>query len=620
MAPPAFGRYKISEEIGRGSMGVVYRATDPAIGRTVAIKVINEGYLDSVGVEASEYFERFKREAEVAGRLNHPCIAKIFDLGPNFIVMEYVDGQDLAALLRAPTRQRLSEALDIVTQIAGALDHAHANGVIHRDVKPANVLVQANGAVKVMDFGLARIDSSTLTAAGEILGSASYMAPEIVKGRPATRHSDIFSLGVVAYELMTGDRPFGGASISAIIHSIVQATPRPIHAVNLSLPQDYDAIFARVLSKEPDDRYASAGEFARALVLKKWADHDPTLLAPLPEISTEATTERDGRQIRAAALAAATSPSDESPAARPPRPVEATIILGAPLSGSPPAPAAPQRDPAPRARRSNGLLWGVLGCGAVLLLVVLAAVALLVGHFRSQQASVPASASAIPSAPEETLPPAAAEPPATASAAGASSEPPIRSSPPETPARLRVTSAPEGARVLVGGRVRGTTPLALDLPPGPTSIVVDKAGFRAWRRNVRLTPGSEETLRAELEAKPQAPPPPRQVAAATPSPPPLTKVGDLVALTPDVIPPKRLSGPSPDMPRSLPRVKSATVLVRFVVTEEGKVEDPTIVESAGPALDEACLDAVRKWRYSPALKNDVRVRVGQQARFRFEMR
>jgi eukaryotic-like serine/threonine-protein kinase len=620
MAPPTFGRYKISEEIGRGSMGVVYRAIDPAIGRTVAIKVINESYLDSVGVEPSEYFERFKREAEVAGRLNHPAIAKIFDLGPNFIVMEYIDGRDLAALLQAPTPQHLSEALDIVTQIAGALDHAHANGVIHRDVKPANVLVQANRAVKVMDFGLARLDSSTLTAAGEILGSASYMAPEIVKGRPATRQSDIFSLGVVAYELMTGDRPFGGASISAIIHSIVQATPKPIHAVNLSLPQDYDAIFARVLAKEADDRYASAGEFAHALVLKKWADRDPTLVAPLPEISAEATTERDGRRIREAALAAATSAPGASPAPPPPHPPEATIILGAPLFGSPPAPAVPQKAAAPPARRGNGLVWGALGCGAVLLLALLAAVGLLVARFRSREAIVPPSASATPSTPEAMPAPAAAEPPATAPAAGASSEPVISPSPSEAPARLRVTSAPNGARVLVGGRVRGTTPLALDLPPGPASIVVDKAGFRAWHRDLRLTPGSEETLRAELEAKPQPTPPLGPAAAATPSPLPVTNVGDLVALTPDVIPPKRLSGPSPDMPRSVPRVKSATVLVRFLVTEEGKVEDPTIVESAGPALDKACLDAVRKWRYSPALKNDVPVRVGQQARFRFEIR
>jgi TonB family protein len=610
MAPPAFGRYKITEEIGRGAMGVVYRGIDPAIGRTVAIKVINESYLSSVGVEPAEYFERFKREAEVAGRLNHPGIAKIYDLGPNFIVMEYIDGRDLAALLRAPAKQHLSEALDIVNQIAAALDHAHSQGVVHRDVKPANILVQTDGTVKVMDFGLARIDSSTLTAAGEILGSASYMAPEIVKGRPATRQSDTFSLGVVAYELMTGDRPFAGASISAIIHSIVQATPKPIHGVNLSLPPDYDAIYSRVLAKEPEERYASAGEFARALVLKKWADRDPTLLAPLPEISADATTEHDGRRIREAALAAAGSAPSGSTAASP-TPVEATLIMESPFPPKPPtaspAPAASASGP----RRGKALVWGAFGCGALLLVALLASFAFLAVRLRSRVAPSTAPDPSVASPPETTLP-TAAEPPVTTTPA---------SLPPESQeqrARLTVTSEPDGAQVIIGGRSRGTTPLTIELPAGHTAaIVVDKAGFRSWRRDVLLSAGSADTLRAELEAKPR--PASRPATATSPTPPPIRE-GDLVALTPDVTVPKRLSGPSPDLPRNLPRMKSAAVLVEFLVTEDGEVQDPTVVESAGAALDKACLDAVRKWRYSPALKNGVRVRVAQRARFRFEMR
>ncbi len=612
MAPPTFGRYKITEEIGRGAMGVVYRGIDPAIGRTVAIKVINESYLSSVGVEPAEYFERFKREAEVAGRLNHPGIAKIYDLGPNFIVMEYIEGRDLAALLRAPAKQHLSEALDIVNQIAAALDQAHSQGVVHRDVKPANILVQTDGTVKVMDFGLARIDSSTLTAAGEILGSASYMAPEIVKGRPATRQSDIFSLGVVAYELMTGDRPFAGASISAIIHSIVQATPKPIHGVNLSLPPDYDAIYSRVLAKEPEERYASAGEFARALVLKKWADRDPTLLAPLPEISVDATTEHDGRRIREAALVAAGSAPPGSAAASP-MPEEATIIMESPFP-----PKAPTASPAPAAdapasgpRRGRALVWGAFGCGALLLVAVLASFAFLAIRLRSRVSPSTPPASGVASAPETTLP-SAGEPPVTTMPA---------SLPPESQdrARLTVTSEPDGAQVVIGGRSRGTTPLTIDLAAGHTAtIVVDKAGYRSWRRDVLLSAGSADTLRAELEAKPR--PASRPTAVTSPTPPPPTREGDLVALTPDVTVPKRLSGPSPDLPRNLPRMKSPTVLVEFLVTEDGEVQDPTVVESAGPALDKACLDAVRKWRYSPALKNGVRVRVTQRARFRFEMR
>jgi TonB family protein len=598
MTLPAFGRYKIVEEIGRGAMGVVYRATDPVIGRAVAIKVINEGYLTSVGVTPSEYFERFQREAEVAGRLNHPGIAKIYDLGPNFIVMEYIDGQNLATQIRASTRQRLSEVLDTVGQIAAALDHAHANGVIHRDVKPANILLRPDGMVKVMDFGLARIDSSTLTAAGEILGSASYMAPEIVRGQPATAQSDVFSLGVVAYELLTGDRPFAGGSISAIIHSLIQSTPRPIHGVNLNLPPEYDDIFAKVLAKEPAKRYSTAGEFSRDLVQKKWSDRDPTLVEPLAEVSPDSTTQRDGARIREAALAAARAEPTEAPG-----PVEATIILGKPVEDQPPPPAA---------RRGRGLLWGSLGCAAVLLLGLLGAMGLLALRFRGGPAPEPVQS------PESAPPSAPAAPPSLGPVTEPSAPPEALVAPlsPRGPARLSVTSDPDGARVFIDGRPRGTTPASIELEPGVASVAVDKAGFRTWRREVTLAPGADETLRADLEPRPR----PTTTPSPSPPPRPSTHVGDLVALTPDVTPPKRLSGGSPELPRSVSGLKSATVLIEFTVTEDGQVDGLTVVESAGPALDKACLEAVAKWRYSPATKDGVRVRVHQRASFRFELR
>jgi len=343
-----FGRYKVAEELGRGAMGVVYRAQDPTIGRQVAIKVINERYLASVGVEAEEYFERFRREAEVAGSLSHRGIVKIYDLGPNYIVMELVEGQTLATLMHGRAKQHLSTVLEIVSQVAAALDHAHAKGIVHRDVKPANVMIEADGTVKVMDFGLARIDSSTLTAAGEILGSASYMAPELVVGRPASPQSDLFSLGVVAYELLTGDRPFGGASVSAIIHSIVEKTPRPVHTVNLSLPPDYDAIFAKVLAKDPRSRYPSATAFADALVLKKWADRDPTITASLPEVSPHALTVMDGEEIRAIArAAAAAAASQEGRSAS-----EATVIMAGESSNA--IPETIVLSPATKGQRAPG--------------------------------------------------------------------------------------------------------------------------------------------------------------------------------------------------------------------------------------------------------------------------
>src|SRR5262245_19250102 len=147
----SFGRYEVLDEIGRGAKGVVYRARDPLIGRVVAIKVVNQSYLESVGVKAEEYFQRFTREAEVAGRLNHPAIVKIYDLGLNYLVMEFVEGRSLAAMMSTLAGRPLSSALDIVGQVAAALDHAHTNGIVHRDIKPANIMVRPDGTVKVMD-------------------------------------------------------------------------------------------------------------------------------------------------------------------------------------------------------------------------------------------------------------------------------------------------------------------------------------------------------------------------------------------------------------------------------------------------------------------------------------
>ncbi len=289
-----FGRYKIAEELGRGAMGVVYRATDPLLGRSVAVKAINHAYLESLGVAAAEYSVRFRREAEVAGRLSHPHIVKVFDLGPDYLVMELVEGQTLQALLRARVHFTLSRILEMVAQLAGALDAAHAQGVVHRDIKPGNIMVRSDGTVTVTDFGLARIESSTLTAAGEILGTASYMAPEVVRGGAADTRSDIFSLGVVSYELMTGERPFAGPSITSILYKIVHEPPPSAHGVDLNVPPGYDDIFAKVLAKEAAARYPTAGAFADDLALKRWADRDPLLAGPAPAEAVAAPVKGTG--------------------------------------------------------------------------------------------------------------------------------------------------------------------------------------------------------------------------------------------------------------------------------------------------------------------------------------
>ena len=575
MGAANFGRYKVSEEIGRGAMGVVYRALDPAIGRPVAIKVINEKYLASVGVEAEEYFERFRREAEVAGRLSHRGVVRIYDLGPNYIVMELIEGQSLAALMRGHAKQHLSAVLDIVSQAAAALDYAHAQGIVHRDVKPANIMVEPDGTVRVMDFGLARIDSSTLTAAGEILGSASYMAPELIKGRPATAKSDLFSLGVVAYELLTGERPFGGASISAIVHNIVEKTPRGVHALNLNLPPDYDDIFARVLAKEPTARYRSATAFADALTLKKWPDRDPTITAPLAEASPDALTMIDGTAIQAAARAAAAASALDGPPdatlvmdaaslAESAHDVPATVLLpavgghdkaGTPAS-DPPAPPRPGgfAEPAssPEGPTGKPLLGLALGCGALALVAAFVSAVFLARILLPKPAGTPS-------------PSTAAEPASPPATEGPAAQPALPAKP--------AASAP---------KVPASTP----------------------------TPA---TAAHPAPAIPRRP-------AATPTPEPAVQAGDLVPLTEDVAPPRKISGDSPRLPASTSGFKTTTVILEFIVAEDGSVQNLHVVESGGPVLDKACLDVVGRWRYDSATKKGVHVKVVQRASFKFEFR
>jgi TonB family protein len=705
MAQPDFGRYKIVEEVGRGAMGVVYRATDPAIGRTVALKVINEAYLETIGVRAAEYFERFRREAETAGRLSHPNIVKIYDLGPRFIVMEFVEGESLAAVIRARKRLPLSKILRFVEEAAAALDYAHSRHIVHRDVKPANFMIQPNGVVKVMDFGLARIESSTLTAAGEILGSAAYMAPEVIKGRPADARSDIFSLGVVAYELMTGDRPFGGGSISTIISKILRESPRPARELNVRLPPDYDTILARALAKEPEGRYATAGDFASALVLKKWADDEPPAdaaatsntqtLSPEQRIAPgeESGGLRPTVEMTAAEFAAAVAAADpgaETTAATPPvpetlhipaaaaaaaqgggeavSPAEATLVAAgsledlldngetpppfprpapsntaaasgptAPTGGLPPPPppgaaappsppALPEREPRtetldavkpvdavppPAAPRRVRWMPIALGCSLLGLAATGAGGFLLYWALNRQaglepaagsSAAAPAPSSSAPSvAPGSDAPPGPA-PAAEANGGGGAAV---------APAQLAVSSTPDGARVLVARRPRGTTPVRLELPPGRQRVEVRKDGFKPWSSEVTLAPGEQASLQARLEPLPAAAPP-------SPTAAPVVRRGDLVPMTPAVTPPKKLAGNSPSLPRG--SKTPVSVLVEYVVTEEGRVTGARILESGGAELDRACVEAVSGWRFEPAWLNGVQVKVTRTVRFSFRDR
>ena len=265
------GRYEVLSELGKGAMGVVYLAKDPVIGRLVAIKTIRTSTLGDDDSEVREFKERFVREAQTAGILNHPNIVTIHDIGEDaetrtsFIAMEYIEGKNLKSMLGGKTKFTYDEMADTIAQIAEALDYAHRKGIIHRDVKPANIIITTDGKVKITDFGIAKIASSNLTSTGQFMGTPNYMSPEQVSGAPVDGRSDIFSLGVVLYELLTNRKPFLGDNLTAISYKIVHEDFTPPAELLAEVPSDFNAIVARAMAKDPWNRYQRGKDFALAL-------------------------------------------------------------------------------------------------------------------------------------------------------------------------------------------------------------------------------------------------------------------------------------------------------------------------------------------------------------------
>jgi serine/threonine-protein kinase len=260
------GRYRLVAELGRGAMGIVYRAEDPLLNRTVAVKSI---ILMDDPATRTDYEARFLQEAKAAGGLNHPNLVTIHDVGREgdvaYMAMELLEGTELRALM-ARGRVPLPLALEVMAQTADGLAHAHEHGVVHRDIKPGNIMIVHGRIAKIMDFGIARVRASDVkTQTGAILGSPRYMSPEQVTGQPADRRSDIFSLGVVLYELAAGEPPFTAPTVTQLMHQIATATPRPPSAANSAVPAMLDMIVARTLQKHPAERYQSAAELASDL-------------------------------------------------------------------------------------------------------------------------------------------------------------------------------------------------------------------------------------------------------------------------------------------------------------------------------------------------------------------
>ena len=266
MAKKKIGRYKIQGELGRGAMGIVYKAEDPNLDRMVALKTI---ILDEDAEGAKEYKKRFMLEAKAAGKLNHPSIVTTFDYGEEdglaYLAMELLEGTDLRSRLQKEAIPAV-EALEIVRQVADGLGYAHARGVVHRDIKPGNIMLNGGGQAKIMDFGLARMRMADhKTSTGMVLGTPRYMSPEQISGLPVDQRSDIFSLGIVLYEMLTGTRLFSGEDIHQVQHQITETEHVPPTRQVPGLPPMVDFVVARALKKDPAVRYQDAREFAADL-------------------------------------------------------------------------------------------------------------------------------------------------------------------------------------------------------------------------------------------------------------------------------------------------------------------------------------------------------------------
>src|SRR5690242_8814010 len=283
------GRYEILGELGRGAMGVVYRATDPVIGRTVAVKTIRLSE-EGTGLSRPELLSRFQTEARAAGLLTHPNIVVVYDAGEEnglyYITMELIEGKSLQALLDSGHSFPVPRVLRIMEQTCSALQFAHDRSIIHRDIKPANLMLTADDTVKVTDFGTAKIlQFGTVQQTTHVMGTPSYMSPEQVKGRPVDGRSDIFSLGVLLYEILTGEKPFPGQSITTVIYKIVNEDPIPPRTLNSSIHQGLSDIVMRALAKEPEVRYQSCRELLEDLrnyrgLTPAAGNPDATLISP----------------------------------------------------------------------------------------------------------------------------------------------------------------------------------------------------------------------------------------------------------------------------------------------------------------------------------------------------
>jgi serine/threonine-protein kinase len=516
MALEKIGRYEIVGQLGRGAMGVVYKALDPTIGRTVALKTMR---LDVQGPESSELLARFRNEARLAGVLNHPNIVTIYDAGEInglfYIAMEYIEGKTLYQLLLQEHALPFERVLDLSRQICAGLDAASSQRVVHRDIKPANIMMLPNGNVKIMDFGIAKAGGS-MTSTGEVLGTPNYMSPEQVKGKSLDGRSDLFSYGVILYEMVTGEKPFAGDNITTIIYKIVNEEPIPPRELNPELHPGLNRVILKALAKNPHDRYQLGGDLVMALENYESAAEEapktipaamfnfpltPTVAIPAPPTAAPTTPQR------------ARNGASASPAAK--AVVGRQVPTKKPLVPQKPIPLLP-------------VVAAVLGVVIVVMIGVIGYVKHEQAKLAKQRAEMErllqlkneqaAEESPVSTAPES---PATPVPAATSPVASIpSDEQPKEPSPWQKPrhtsslrpknasamlnlGEMVLSTEPDGAEVKIDGATQSDwrTPFtATAVTPGPHTVIFNRNGYASETRVLEVVAGRPARLSVALKA------------------------------------------------------------------------------------------------------------------------
>lgn len=457
--PQKIGRYEIMDELGRGAMGSVFRAKDPAMGRTVAVKTILPSVLASE--DGKEFRERFYQEARAAGALAHPGIVPMFDVGEDqgtpYLVMEYVSGQTLAQSMRQGGLSTLDRVCEIGQQLAEALAYAHRNGIVHRDIKPTNVLLTAREVygverAKITDFGVAKLSSSNLTSTGRMVGTPSFMPPEQFTGAPVDGRTDIFSLGVILYWMTTGEQPFAGETMTSVSYKVVHTDPIPPSKLNPAVSSSLEAVILKCLAKNPADRFQTGDDLARALA----ALRSSAGAAGLNQAAPAAT----------GSLSGSDATIDSTPGLRAQRVAQSTAQSMAGAQGAvaqPPAPVA-----APVKQRGNSMLLAA----ALVVLAIANGIAWFGLHRSQTPPTAPSAATTpIPGTQAPAAPAAAAtqpQPPAAAPVPPASAKPSagVAAAPAPSPAS---GGRPSGAIAKTQPDSSTSAPAAASVPPPAAS-------------------------------------------------------------------------------------------------------------------------------------------------------